>query len=145
MKIVYEKVGDDEEEQIVVKCRQVTDGLRAIVRNINCCVEGVTAYRDGEIYKVKLGDVFWFEVVENKSFLYCEKDVYECKLRLYQFEELTRGTAFFRAGKSTVINSDKIESVSPTLSGRFNVKFVNGERGAVSRAYVSALKKVMGL
>ncbi len=145
MKVICEQIGSDEEEQIIVRCHGMTDGLRAVVRNINCAADGVTAYRDGEIYKVKLADVFWFEVVENRSFIYCEKDVFECKLRLYQFEELTRGTSFFRAGKSTVINSDKIESVSPTISGRFNVRFINGERGAVSRAYVSALKKVMGL
>ena len=66
-------------------------------------------------------------------------------MKLYEFEELSRGTAFFRASKSMVLNSDKIDSVTPSLSGRFEVRLLNQEKVIVSRQYVGALKKLMGL
>ncbi len=145
MKVTVVHIADDEQEEITVKCHKDSKGVAALLESLSAVADGITARKDGEIFKVRLIDVFWFEVVENRAFLYCEHDVYECKLKLYEFEELTRGLNFFRATKSTVINSDKIESVSPTFSGRFLVKYVNGENGVVSRGYVSALKSVMGL
>ena len=101
--------------------------------------------KDGEIYKLPLCDIYYFEVVDNNSFFYCESEVYESKLKLYEFEELTYGTHFFRATKSTVINADKIVSVSPALYGRFTATLENGEKVMVSRQYVSSLKRIMGL
>ncbi len=145
MKVTVEHIPDDEQEEITVKCHKGSKGIVSLLQSLSAVADGLVARKNGEIFKVKLIDVFWFEVVENRAFLYCENDVYECKLKLYEFEELTRGMNFFRATKSTVINSDKIESVAPTLSGRFFVKFINGERGVVSRGYVSALKSIMGL
>lgn len=145
MKVTIQNIGDGEEEEIIVRTRRQTPELDTIVARIKFTVEGVTAYRDGEIYKVRLDDVLWFETVENHAFLYLENEVYECRLKLYEFERLTAGSGFFRATKSTVINADKIESVAPTLSGRFIVKFYNGDKAVVSRGYVGDLKKVMGL
>ncbi|MDE7076209.1 MAG: LytTR family transcriptional regulator DNA-binding domain-containing protein, partial [Clostridia bacterium] len=66
-------------------------------------------------------------------------------LKLYEFEELTYGTHFFRATKSTVINADRITCVSPALYGRFTATLDNGEKVMVSRSYVSSLKRIMGL
>ncbi len=145
MKITVVQIPDSEQEEITVKCHKNSQGITSLLQNLSVVADGITARKDGEIFKVKLIDVFWFEVVENRAFLYLENDVYECKLKLYEFEELTRGMNFFRATKSTVINADKIESVAPTFSGRFSVKFYNGDRGIVSRGYVSALKNIMGL
>jgi len=145
MKVNLEYIPDAEEESITVRCHKGSEGLSALLAGVSAAADGIPAHKNGEIYKVRLFDVYWFETVENRAFLYCENDVYECKIKLYEFEELTRGTHFFRATKSTVINADKIESVAPTFSGRFSVKFINGERGVVSRGYVSALKRAMGL
>lgn len=145
MRVVIEEIGEDGEEEIIVRCRRANEELLGLVNRIRSASGGVSAVKDGEIYKLALGDIFYFEVVENKSFLYCEREVYESKLKLYEFEELSRGTGFFRATKSTVLNADKIESIAPSISGRFFATLSNGERVVVSRQYVSSLKKIMGV
>lgn len=145
MRIIYEKATHEEEEVIIVRCRKITDDLTYVANTLNAVVDGIAATKDGEIYKLPLRDIYYFEVVENNSFIYCENEVYESKLRLYEFEALTYGTHFFRATKSTVINADKISCVSPALSGRFTAKLDNGEKVVVSRQYVSDLKRIMGL
>lgn len=145
MRVVIEEIGEDGEEEIIVRCRRANEELLGLVNRIRSASGGVSAVKDGEIYKLALGDIFYFEVVENKSFLYCEREVYESKLKLYEFEELSRGTGFFRATKSTVLNADKIESIAPSISGRFFATLSNGERVIVSRQYVSSLKKIMGV
>lgn len=145
MRIIYEKAKDGEEEVIIVRCNKITEDLTYVARTLNAVIGGVTALKDGEIYKLPLGEIYYFEVVENNSFIYCESEVYECKLKLYEFEKLTYGTHFFRATKSTVINADKIQCVAPAVYGRFIAKLDNGEKVIVSRQYVSSLKRIMGL
>ncbi|MDE6075614.1 MAG: LytTR family transcriptional regulator DNA-binding domain-containing protein [Clostridia bacterium] len=145
MRIIYEKVKEGEEEVIIVRCKKVTEDMTYAARTLNAVIGGVTAYKDGEIYKLPLCDIYYFEVVDSNAFLYCENEVYESKLKLYEFEELTYGTHFFRATKSTVINADRITCVSPALYGRFTATLDNGEKVMVSRSYVSSLKRIMGL
>ena len=61
-------------------------------------------------------------------------------MKLYEFEDLTRASKFFRASKSTIINTTKISHVKPSMSGRFEVYLKNGECVLVSRQYVPELK-----
>ena len=145
MRIIYEIIKDGEEEAIIVKCRKVTEDLTYAAKTLNAVIGGITATKDGEIYKLPLSDIYYFEVVDNNSFIYCKSEVYESKLKLYEFEELTYGTHFFRATKSAIINADKIVCVSPAVYGRFTAKLDNGEKVIVSRQYVSSLKRIMGL
>ena len=44
-----------------------------------------------------------------------------------------------------LINIKKIDNMKPSLSGRFELTLINGERLLVSRKYVSDLKKIMGI
>lgn len=145
MRIIYEKVKEGEEEVIIVRYKEMTEDLANAAKMLSAVVDGLTAVKDGEIYKLSLSEVYYFEVVDNNSFIYCKNDVYESKLKLYEFETYTYGTHFFRATKSTVINADRIVCVSPALNGRFIAKLDNGERVVVSRQYVSSLKRIMGL
>lgn len=94
MRIIYEKVKEGEEEVIIVRCSKITEDLTYAASTLNAVIGGVTAVKDGEIYKLPLRDIYYFEVVDNNSFFYCESEVYETKLKLYEFEELTYGTHF---------------------------------------------------
>lgn len=105
----------------------------------------MTGYRNSAVYRLKLKDICYFEVVDGKSFLYSEKDVYDSRLKLYEFEELSRKAGFFRAGKSLILNTDKIDHVVPSFSGRFQAVLKNGEKVVVSRQYVADLKRQMQL
>lgn len=145
MRVIYQETKEGEEEAIIVRCAKMTEELERIVRSLDCVVGGVSAYKDGNIYKIALGRVYYFEVVDDKSFIYCKRQVYECRYKLYEFAEMTAGTRFFRATKSTIINADKIECVSPTLSGRFIATLTNGEKVVVSRQYVSELKRILDI
>ena len=44
-----------------------------------------------------------------------------------------------------LINIKKIDNMKPSLSGRFELTMINGEKLLVSRKYVRELKEKMGL
>lgn len=145
MKISVREVDSHEEEEIIIKCHEMNDDILELVRRLKMNQNQLTAYVDDRVYRIPFGDVFYFETVDSKAFLYCEDRVYETKLKLYEFENLTRAGKFFRASKSTIINTTKISHVKPSMSGRFEVYLKNGECVLVSRQYVPELKRQIGL
>ncbi len=145
MKISVREIDSCEEEEIIIKCHEMNDDILDLVRRLKMNQDRLTAYADDRVYRIPFSDVFYFETVDSKAFLYCEDRVYETKLKLYEFEDLTRAGKFFRASKSTIINTTKISHVKPSMSGRFEVYLKNGECVLVSRQYVPELKRQIGL
>lgn len=145
MKIVIEQVPLSQPEELHIRCH---DPAAAWVAGVTAAVspeENVIGWQDGTAFRLSLQDICYFEVVDGKGFLYSDKSVYECHMKLYEFEELGKRSGFFRTGKSMVLNADKIRSVVPSFSGRFTATLVNGEKVVVSRQYVADLKRQMGL
>lgn len=145
MKITVEEIGHNEEEEIIVRFHNISDETLRFLQNLKNSRNGIIGTKGESIRRIKLEDIYYFEVVDNKSFIYCKNDVYESKMKLYEFEQLSNGSDFFRAAKSMVLNANKIDSISPALSGRFQVKLLNNEEVVVSRQYVKELKKLMGI
>ncbi len=145
MRVSIEKIGEDQEEEIILRCRQVDEKTVALLRQLGAPGAEVVGYLNREIHRLALKDVFYFEVVDNRSFLYCADSVYESQLKLYEFERFAESAGFFRASKSMVLNADKIDFITPSLSGRFEATLLNKEKVVVSRQYVAVLKKKMGL
>lgn len=83
--------------------------------------------------------------MDQKVFAYCEKEVYEVKSKLYELEEELNAASFMRAAKSTILNLDKIKSLSPAFGGRFEALLKNGEKVIISRQYVALLKERLGI
>lgn len=103
------------------------------------------SWRESRIHRLRIPDVYYFEAVDNKVFIYGKDKVFESKQKLYELEDMSQGKKFFRASKSVIINLTKISYVRPSISGRFEAKLDNGDSVAVSRQYVSGLKKMLGL
>lgn len=144
MKTRIELISENQPEEIVVRCYQITDEIQNMISFIENDKK-IIGYKRGTAYPLKMTDIYYFEIVDQKAFIYCEKDIYESKMKLYEFERETKGTSFFRASKSLIINADKIDSIKPSLSGRFEVILLNKEKLIVSRQYVRVLKHMIGL
>lgn len=145
MKITILDCPDGEEEEIIVKCKQADDQILKMVYAVKAGREKLTAFKDGSILQINPKEVYYFEAVESKMFLYLEQDVYEAKYRLYELEERFQGTDFFRVSKSTILNLAKVARLNPALGGRFEALMKNGEKLIISRQYVPALKEKLGL
>ena len=107
--------------------------------------EKITVLREGRFVQILPKDIYYFEAVDNKVFVYLEKDVYECKLKLYELEQRFAEMDFFRATKSTIVNLSRVKSLSPAFNGRFALLMKNEEKLIVSRQYVPGLKAKLGL
>ncbi len=145
MRVTIEEVAAEQEEELILRCHELSGKMLEIIRQLKAEVPELLGYRDKEIHRLSPQDIYYFEVVDNKSFFYCADSVFESQLKLYEFARITEGTDFFRASKSMVLNASKIDFITPSFSGRFEVMLLNKEKVVVSRQYVAALKKKMGL
>lgn len=145
MKLSVEQIPSEAEEEVIVRCYDAQEKWVEAIRSITAGEIAITGCIDEITYRLKLSDVYYFEVMEGRSFLYCEKSVLECRQKLYEFEALCTGSMLFRCSKSMILNADKIECVRPSVSGRFEATLLNREKVIISRQYVSELKKLLGI
>ncbi|CEG29396.1 LytTR family DNA-binding domain-containing protein [Bacillus sp. B-jedd] len=145
MKVSIEEISKQQDEEILIRCHEVNDRITEIVSKLNTETLLVLGYQNEQVHRIKLSDIYYFEAVDGKVFMYGKDSVYEVKQKLYELEDLFKGKNCFRASKSTILNIAKITSISPSLSGRFVAVLDNGERAVISRQYVPVLKKMLGL
>lgn len=145
MKLEIKKIAPDLEEEVLIKCHDPKAEWVDSIKQLQGGEKEFIGKIDEQIHRLKQNEIYYFEVMEGKSFFYSADQVYESRLKLYEFEEQCRGTAFFRASKSMILNSDKIDYIIPSISGRFEAVLLNGEKVVVSRQYVSVLKEKLGL
>ncbi|MGB4588564.1 MAG: LytTR family DNA-binding domain-containing protein [Clostridiaceae bacterium] len=145
MKISIENIGAHEEEEVIIRCYEVNDEILELMNKLKTQRNILIGYNGDSIYQLNLSNVYYFESVDNKVFIYCKNAIYECKQKLYELEQICDHRKFFRASKSTIVNISKISHVKPSISGRFETTMDNGEKVLVSRQYVPMLKSKLGL
>ena len=93
MKVTVEQIDREREEELIVRCH---DPGAAWVQGVQEAVSGqqtVCGWREDEMHRLKLSEVFYFEVVDERAFVYTQSEVYEAKEKLYEFERLCAGSA----------------------------------------------------
>ena len=143
MKIIIEEPNPGEEDQIIIRCKVMDDNVLKVISDLRMGQKKLTGIKDGNITMIDPVNVYYFEGVDNKVFMYCKQNVYETRLKLYEIEDEYKNTDFFRA--SVILNVTKIRSISPAYSGRFEAILFNGEKVVISRQYVPELKRKLGL
>jgi len=145
MKVSIEEISRERDEEIIIRCYEVNDDILRLLNKLKTEKTVLLGYDSDNIHRLRIPDVYYFEAVDNKVFIYGKDKVFESKQKLYELEDMSQGKKFFRASKSVIINLTKISYVRPSISGRFEAKLDNGDSVAVSRQYVPGLKKMLGL
>lgn len=145
MKVILDIDPKYEQDEIVIRCAEMNDELLKIVSLANSAQKKVIGSIDRQTFVLNPGEVYYFESVDDKVFIYTEDKVLNCALRLYEIEERFKNTSFLRANKSTIINLAKVRKLNPILNGKIEVELENGEKQIISRQYAPALKEKLGL
>lgn len=145
MDVIIQKLADGENEQIIIRCHEVSPDLLSLVEKIKDRERTLGAYQDNVYHKVSSADVYYIEAVDNKIFIYCKNAVYASRERLYELEESLNKSTFFRVSKRIIVNLNKVKSVATAVNARLEATMENGEKIIISRFYVRELKKKLGI
>lgn len=141
MKVTIQLISGEEEEHLDVYVHRMDDQLLKLVSSFQQTEEPLLGITGAKTFRLQVEDVFYFESVDKKTFVYLKDTVYEVRERLYQLEERFAHTDFLRVSKSVIVNIRQIQVIYPTFSGRFEVVLTNGEKLSISRNYVADLKR----
>lgn len=141
MNVRVRKIGEQLEEVVEVQCYEVTEEVREIVHFVKSRQGQLTGNIDGRQYEIAVMDIYYIEAIDNKTFIYSSKDVYEAKERLYALESELEDKSFLRVSKSILLNLMKVTAIKPGFNSRFIAVLQNGEEVIISRKYVPALKE----
>lgn len=131
--------------QVIIKCRQIDEEILRLRSHIELFDRKLPAKKENELHFINLSDVLYFESVDNRIYLYTEKDVLEIKQRLYELEYLLSDKDFIRISKSQIVNIQKIASLKPELNRSILATMCNGERLSISRKYVKPLRNLLSV
>ncbi|MGZ7441942.1 LytTR family DNA-binding domain-containing protein [Paenibacillus sp. TH7-28] len=141
MKLIIDQSLDHEDVEITIKCRLIDADLEKLIAQIRLYGFAITGKKDGASYPLRPEDIYYFESIDDKTFAYYEKDVYECSLRLYELEQQFAQADFARISKSCILNIMKLSSVRALINGRFEARLDNGEKLFINRHYVQGFKQ----
>ena len=143
MDVEIEQVGRERKEQVLIRCHAVTEEVREIAAFVKSRQGSLTGIKDSRQYEIAVSDIYYFESVDGKTFLYTKDQVYETSYRIYELESMLRPRNFLRVSKSMLLNLMKIRSIQSALNGRFAAVLLSGEEVIISRSYVKGLKAAL--
>ena len=118
---------------------QADEDILRLVATLRVYQKKLVGILDTDRHLLDAKDILYIDKADKKTFLYAKNAVYESALQLYELEDALRELDFFRAGRSTIINFRRIQSIRPELGGRLLVTMDNQEQVYVSRRYAGEL------
>lgn len=142
MKIKIEIEESLEEDEVLIRCRELTEEVSAIqkaVSEVTGAVQKFTFYKGNTEYYLSLNEILFFETDEAGISAHTKTDAYQTKYKLYELEDVLPGF-FMRVSKSTILNTNHIYSIDRNLTASSVVAFYDTHKQVyVSRYYYKPL------
>lgn len=142
MKIRIEMDDNLEEEEIVIRCKELSEEIIALQSRITDSIQTnqqLEVARSGTTYFLPLEEILFFETGSACVVVHTAEQIYETRMRLHELDELLPGN-FMRISKSAIIHVKKIRAIRKNIAGASEVEFVGTHKKTfVSRSYFKAL------
>ena len=145
MKVSVEISARYKEPSAVIYTDQLTDEIRRIMDVLGSADALITAMQnESDLVILQPKEIYMVRVENGDTILYGEKKQYRSRKRLYELGQQL-GNQFMQISKSTLINLSHMDSIEPGFGGTMLLKMKNGCKDYVSRKYLPAFKKYLGL
>lgn len=140
MKLRLHQRQEVEETEIDIAYSRMTNRLSKMVGYIRQYTYMVEAFWNGKSFLIPLDEILYFDTTDRKTFLYTNKQVYECRKTLIEVENELSNTTVIRISKETLLNTTALMNVRPYPNHRLMAELSNGENLIISRKYISILQ-----
>ena len=143
MKIRIEVDKEIQEDEVIIRCKQLNDDVSNIQKALTDILSKKTQiifYKNNSEYYIPLSEILFFETEESSISAHTIDNIYQVKYKLYELEDILPNN-FMRVSKSTILNIDYIYSITKNLTSSSIVEFQNTHKKVyVSRHYYKLLK-----
>lgn len=143
MKIRIELDEELQEEEIIIRCSELTEEVQEVQRAVANAIskaQKFVLYKGDTEYYLSLKEILFFETDSTGISAHTRDATYAVKYKLYELEDVLPGY-FLRVSKSTILNMDQVYSIERNLTASSLVEFQNSHKQVyVSRNYYKLLK-----
>ena len=143
MRLILNERPELEKPEVTIAYSEMTASVKRVADFVRSVEQTILCKKDEEECSVPVGDIFYIESVDKKTFVYCEKEVYMCSLRLYEIEKMVEQAGFVRVSKSTILNIEQLKGVKTLVNSRLEAILSNGERVCVTRKYLKDIREAL--
>jgi|SRR5690625_1014101 len=144
MKITIQVDENINEEEIIIKCKDLRDDVYEIQNQISRILskgKQIVFYKEDTEYFIPLNDILFFETEGEGIFGHSREAMYQVRYRLYELEEILP-FHFIRISKSTILNVQHVKSINRNILSSSTVEFQKTHKKTyVSRHYYKDFKK----
>lgn len=141
MKLELQQDPQLEDIEVTIRYARLSPRLEWLMKTLrlyDACLLG----RQGDTTtRLPLDEIYYFEVVDGRTFAYTKSDTFEVEGRLYELSQRLWGTSFAQISKSVLLNLDVLRQVRVAPGSRLEALLDNGERLVISRHYVESIKQ----
>lgn len=131
--------------EIQIKCKEKNEYVKKLAARIFDEELVINGKIENEYTQISSRDIYYFESVDNKTYIYCNENVYQSDMKLYELEEKLNGTKFTRINKACIMNIAKLKKVKGQINGRLLATLSNGEKLVINRSYVQEVKRILNI
>ncbi len=145
MKVSVDVSAEYKEPHAVIYTDRVTQEIQRMMDFLSGNEGPITALLNEEdLVILKPTEIYMVRVENTETIIYGENKKFRSKKRLYELASQL-GKGFMQISKSTLVNLSYLDSIEPGFSGTMLLKLKNGSKDYVSRTYLPAFKKYLGL
>lgn len=127
------------EDEIVIRTKEYSDEIKQLIESFKSKPK-IQFFKQETEYYLDLDSILFFESDQGKVFAHTTNDMFSTVQKLYELEKILPNY-FIRISKSTILNIQKIYSLSHSVSSHL-VTFQNSHKQVyVSRMYYKVLKE----
>ena len=135
-----------QENEVVLRCREVDAEMLWVLSLLRSGLQRLCVWDENrETTLLSPREVVYCESVDERTFVYTCKAVFQTALNLAELEGRYSELGLFRAGKSAVVNLHHIRNLKSRPGGRIEATLETGEKLMVSRHYAPLLRERLGL
>ena len=142
LKLIKKQVDGLSEIEVEVRYSELNAEATELIRRIEQGGKYIFGIDNGRQYKIRIGDVYYIESVDKKTFVYTKESVFRSELRLYQLFDKVKTFDFVQVSKSCLINMNTLKSIHTIMNSRLEATLINNERVMVSRTYLANIKEM---
>ena len=118
MRTRIERIEDENDEEVVIRCRQITPEIEAVARQFEHFGNKPVLpafFKDDRQYYLSLSEILFFETDAERVFAHTAADAFETRMRLYELEARLPGN-YVRVSRSAVVNIKHVYSIQKSLT-----------------------------
>ncbi|MCL2405211.1 MAG: LytTR family transcriptional regulator DNA-binding domain-containing protein [Defluviitaleaceae bacterium] len=143
MIVKLEKCASATRPEVIVRYAEMNQQVERIFFLLQSIDKKIPCRLGNEEKFISVFDIYYFESVDKKTFIYCEKEVYNTDSRIYQLAEELAPLGFVQISKSFILNINVLDSIKPLPNSRIEATLKNGEKVFVTRKYLENIRQAL--